>query len=108
MAGTIISDPRRAPQERHMNQEALISDFIERLQQQLDELIPHQTIAAVLDQARRTLRQGFAEFDLVPRRELEAQLAALDSLRRTVEDLERRIGKLERAEAPPRHGDDRR
>jgi BMFP domain-containing protein YqiC len=79
-----------------VNQEALISDFIERLQQQLGELVPHQTVAAVLDQARRTLRQGFAEFDLVPRRELEAQLATLESLRRTVADLESRIGELER------------
>jgi len=79
-----------------VNQEALISDFIERLQQQLADLAPNQTIAAVLDQARHTLRQGFAEFDLVPRRELEAQLAALETLRRTVEDLERRIGQLER------------
>jgi BMFP domain-containing protein YqiC len=79
-----------------VNQEALISDFIERLQQQLGELVPHQTISAVLDQARRTLRQGFAEFDLVPRRELESELATLESLRRTVEDLERRIGQLER------------
>lgn len=81
--------------ERRVNQEALISDFIERLQQQLGEVLPHQSIAAVLEQARRTLRQGFAEFDLIPRRELEAQLAALESLRRTVEDLERRIRALE-------------
>lgn len=78
-----------------MNQEALISDYIERLQRQIAELVPRQSVDAVLEQARRTLRQGFAEFDLVPRRELDAQLAALETLRRTVEDLERRIRELE-------------
>jgi BMFP domain-containing protein YqiC len=78
-----------------VNQEALISDYVERLQRQIAELIPRQSVDAVLEQARRTLRQGFAEFDLVPRRELDAQLAALETLRRTVEDLERRIRELE-------------
>jgi BMFP domain-containing protein YqiC len=78
-----------------MNQEALISDFVERLQQQIDELLPRQSVDAVLEQARRMLRQGFAEFDLVPRRELEAHLASLEELRRTVEDLERRIRAME-------------
>jgi BMFP domain-containing protein YqiC len=78
-----------------VNQEALITDFIERLQKQIGELIPRQSVDAVLEQARRTLRQGFADFDLVPRRELEAQLAALEALRRTVEDLERRVRELE-------------
>jgi BMFP domain-containing protein YqiC len=78
-----------------VNQEAFISDLIERLQRQIGELIPRQSVDAVLEQARRTMRQGFAEFDLVPRRELEAQLAALEALRRTVEDLERRIRELE-------------
>jgi BMFP domain-containing protein YqiC len=78
-----------------MNEEALISDFAERLQQRIDELLPRQSVDAVLEQARRTLRQGFADFDLVPRRELEAHLVALEELRRTVEDLERRIRTLE-------------
>jgi BMFP domain-containing protein YqiC len=78
-----------------VNQEAFISDLVERLQRQIGELIPRQSVDAVLEQARRTMRQGFAEFDLVPRRELEAQLAALEVLRRTVEDLERRIRELE-------------
>jgi BMFP domain-containing protein YqiC len=78
-----------------VNQESLISDLVERLQRQLGELLPQQSIDAVLEQARRTLRQGLSELDLVPRRELEAQLATLESLRRTVEDLERRIRTLE-------------
>jgi len=78
-----------------MNQEALISDFVERLQQRLGELLPRQSVDAVLEQAGRTLRQGFADFDLVPRRELEAHLVALEDLRRTVEDLEHRIRELE-------------
>jgi BMFP domain-containing protein YqiC len=78
-----------------MNQEALISDFIERLQQQIGDLLPRRSVDAVVEQARRTLRQGFVEFDLVPRPELDAHLAALEDLRRTVEDLERRIRELE-------------
>ncbi len=78
-----------------MNQEALITDLVEQLQQRLGELLPRQSVDAVLEQARRTLRQGLDDFDLVPRRELTAHLAALESLRRTVEDLERRIRELE-------------
>lgn len=78
-----------------MNREALITDFMERLQQQIDDLLPRQSVDAVLEQARRALRQGFADFDLVPRRELEAHMTALEELRRTVEDLERRIRALE-------------
>ena len=78
-----------------MNQESLISDLVERLQRQLGELVPQPSIDAVLELARRTLRQGLSELDLVPRRELEAQLATLESLRRTVVDLARRIRALE-------------
>jgi BMFP domain-containing protein YqiC len=79
-----------------MSQEALISDFVERLQQRLGQLLPRHSVDAVLEQAGRTLRQGFAEFVRVPRRELDAQLVVLEELRRTVEDLERRIRALER------------
>lgn len=78
-----------------MTQEALITDFIERLQQRIGALLPSQSVDAVLEQARRTLRQGFEDFDLVPRRELEPHMATLEELRRTVEDLERRIRELE-------------
>lgn len=78
-----------------MNQEALISDFVERLAQRLGALLPRQSLDAVLEQASRTLRQGFADFDLVPRRELDSHLLALEELRRTVEDLEHRIRELE-------------
>ncbi len=82
-----------------MNQEALISDVVGRLRQTLGGLLPGgsaDTVAdAVLEQARAALRQGLDDFDLVPRRELEGHLDALESLRRTVEDLERRIRQLE-------------
>lgn len=78
-----------------MNQESLISDFVERLQQQIGALLPSASVDAVLEQARRALRQGFSDFDLVPRRELDAHLAVVDDLRRSVEDLERRIHELE-------------
>ena len=78
-----------------MNREALITDFIERLQQQITELVPRQSVDAVLEQARRTLHQGFSELDLVPRSELTAHLRTLEQLRDTVESLERRIRELE-------------
>jgi BMFP domain-containing protein YqiC len=78
-----------------MNQEALISDVVARLGQTIGGLLPGGSADAVLDQARSALRQGLDEFDLVPRRELEGHLEALESLRRTVEDLERRIRELE-------------
>jgi BMFP domain-containing protein YqiC len=77
------------------NQDALINDFLERLQQQVAGLLPRERIDAVLEQARRAMRQGFADFDLVPRRELDAHLATLQRLMNTVEDLERRIRALE-------------
>ncbi len=79
-----------------MSEETLIGDFAQRLKERLDDLLPRQSVDAVVEQARRTLRQGFAELDLVPRRELDGHLAALEELRRTVEDLERRIRALER------------
>jgi BMFP domain-containing protein YqiC len=77
------------------SQDALISTFVERLQQQIAGLLPQDRVDAVMEQLRRALRQGFSEFDLVPRRELEAHLATVDRLTRTVEDLERRIRALE-------------
>ncbi|MAT83528.1 MAG: hypothetical protein CMQ43_14725 [Gammaproteobacteria bacterium] len=78
-----------------MNQEALISDVVGRLRQALGGLLPGGSADAVLDQARAALRQALDDVDLVPRRELEGHLDALESLRRTVEDLERRIRELE-------------
>lgn len=78
-----------------MNQEAIVSDFVERLGQAIAGLLPGGSADAVLEQARRALRQGFDDFDLVPRRELEGHFTALEDLRRTVEDLERRIRELE-------------
>lgn len=79
-----------------MSREALISDLVERLQQRLGALLPRQSLNAVLEQVRATLRQAFAELDLVPRRELDDRVEELEQLRRTVEDLERRIRELER------------
>ena len=86
-----------------MNLEALISDIVGRLRQALGGLLPRGSVDAagntmadaVLEQARAALRQGLDDFDLVPRRELEGHLEALEALRRTVEDLERRIRELE-------------
>lgn len=95
-----------------MNQEALISDVVGRLRQALGGLLPGGSVDGadmadmsdmagtnladtVLEQARAALRQGLDDFDLVPRRELEGHLEAIEALRRTVEDLERRIRELE-------------
>ena len=78
-----------------MNREALVSDFIERLQRQIGELLPAQSVDAVLDQARRALRQGVGDLELVSRQELEGHLLALRQLRDTVLALEQRILALE-------------
>lgn len=89
--------PHEGQQQRHRAgpQEAFVSGVLERLQQNLASLVPDGAIDAVLEQARQGLRQGFAELDLVPRRELDAHLAVIDELRRDVEDLERRLRLLE-------------
>jgi BMFP domain-containing protein YqiC len=84
------------PEESRVeNQDAVISTFVERVQQEIRGLLPRDRVDAVMDQLRRALRQGFSDLDLVPRRELEAHLATVDRLTRTVEDLERRIRALE-------------
>jgi BMFP domain-containing protein YqiC len=78
-----------------MQREALISDFIERLQRQIGELLPAQSVEAVLEQARRALRQGFGDLELVSRQELEGHLQALRALNDQVAVLEQRIHALE-------------
>jgi BMFP domain-containing protein YqiC len=78
-----------------VNQEAMITDLLERLRQQLRSAVPSQAMDAAMEQARRALHQGLAEFDLVSRRELDAHLQTLAQLQHTVERLERRIGELE-------------
>lgn len=80
---------------RDSSQEAFVTDVLARLQKSMDSVLPPGSIDSVLDQARQSLRQGFAELDLVPRRELDAHLAVIDELRRDVEDLERRVRQLE-------------
>lgn len=78
-----------------MNQETFITQFMERLRQQLGDLLPQARLDAVMDQARRALHQEFSDLDLVPRRELEARFRTLDELQRTVEALEARLRTLE-------------
>jgi BMFP domain-containing protein YqiC len=80
-----------------MNREALVSDFIERLQRQISELLPSQSVDAVLDHARRTLRQGIGDLELVSRQELDGHLQVLRELRETVRTLEQRVRTLEAA-----------
>lgn len=78
-----------------MNRDALIADFLERLKRQIGELLPPQSVEAVLDQARRALRQGMGEFELVSRQELEGHVAALRAVRDTVATLEARVRAVE-------------
>ena len=78
-----------------VNQETIVTDLMNRLRDQLRNAIPSQTLDAAMDQARRALHQGLAEFDLVSRQELDAHLKTLAQLQQTVERLERRIGELE-------------
>ena len=77
------------------HQETIVTDLMNRLRDQLSSAIPSQTLDAAMDQARRVLHQGLAEFDLVSRQELDAHLNTLAQLQLTVERLERRIGELE-------------
>jgi len=77
------------------NDDAVITSFMERLRQQIEALLPEDSVNSVLEQARSALAQGFAEFELVPRHELDAHLAALQQLTQTIKDLEQRIAELE-------------
>ena len=77
--------------------ETVITSLMERLREQIEMLLPEDSVNSVLQQARSTLRQGFAEFELVPRRELDGHLKALKQLTDTIKDLEQRIAELETA-----------
>jgi BMFP domain-containing protein YqiC len=77
--------------------ETVITSLMERLREQIEMLLPEDSVNSVLQQAGSTLRQGFAEFELVPRRELDGHLAALKQLTDTIKDLEQRIAELESA-----------
>jgi BMFP domain-containing protein YqiC len=82
-------------QTRTRTDDAVIGSFMERLLEQIEALLPEDSVNSVLEQARAALRQGFAEFDLVPRHELDGHLAALGQLTETIKDLEARIARLE-------------
>jgi BMFP domain-containing protein YqiC len=75
--------------------DTVIATFIERLRQQIQAVLPEDSVNKVLGQAKTTLSQGFAEFELVARLELDGHLAALEQLTGTVKDLEARIAELE-------------
>ena len=77
--------------------ETVITSLMERLREQIEMLLPEDSVNSVLQQARSTLRQGFAEFEQVPHRELDGHLAALKQLTDTIKDLEQRIAELETA-----------
>ncbi|MDH3642074.1 MAG: accessory factor UbiK family protein [Gammaproteobacteria bacterium] len=92
-----MSDSRfgNTPGGSPFGDDAVMTTFLERLQQQIQALVPEDSVAAVLEQARSVLRQGFAEFELVPRHELDGHLAALEGLNQTIKALEQRIARLE-------------
>ena len=75
--------------------EAVISSFMERLAKQIQALLPEDSVNTVLEQARTALRDGFADFELVGRSELDGHLASLQHLTQTIKELERRIARLE-------------
>ena len=81
--------------QENTHQETIVTDLMNRLRDQLSSAVPSQALDAAMDQARRVLHQGLAEFDLVSRQELDAHLNTLVQLQQTVERLERRIGELE-------------
>ena len=75
--------------------EAVITSFVERLAKQIQALLPEDSVNTVLEQARTALRDGFADFELVGRSELDSHLASLEQLTQTIKELERRIAQLE-------------
>ena len=75
--------------------EAVITSFVERLAKQIQALLSEDSVNAVLEQARTALRDGFADFELVGRSELDGHLASLEQLTQTIKELEHRIAQLE-------------
>ena len=53
---------RTGRKQRPVNQEAIITDLLERLREQLRSAVPSQAMDAAMEQARRALHQGLAEF----------------------------------------------
>ena len=91
--------PSHSSYSNSYREDAAITSFLEQLQERLQEqiqaLLPEEAVNSVLEQTRAALSQGFAEFQLVPRHELDGHLAALEQLTRTIKDLEARIADLE-------------
>jgi BMFP domain-containing protein YqiC len=75
--------------------EAVITSFVERLAKQIQALLSEDSVNAVLEQARTALRDGFTDFELVGRSELDGHLASLEQLTQTIKELEHRIAQLE-------------
>ena len=68
-----------------------LEDLIRRLRDALGD-----APASLIDGMRPVLDGFFQQFQLVPRREYDAQLASLSTLEDKVADLEARIAELER------------
>jgi BMFP domain-containing protein YqiC len=81
--------------EEQTHDEGVITSFMARLRQQIEAVIPEDTVDVVMGKARAALKEGFADFELVGRHELDAHLAALQQLTQTIKELEQRIARLE-------------
>lgn len=69
-----------------------LDSLLSRLREALGELAPEP----LLNRMKPVLEGFLAQFQLVPKREYDAHMAALTRLEATVTDLERRIAELER------------
>jgi BMFP domain-containing protein YqiC len=69
-----------------------LDSLLSRLREALGELAPEP----LLNRMKPVLEGFLAQFQLVPKREYDAHMAALKRLEATVTDLERRIAELER------------
>ena len=69
-----------------------LEGLFSRLRDTLGELAPEP----LLDRMKPVIEGFLTQFQLVPKREYEAHMAALERLEDTVADLEARIAELER------------
>lgn len=71
---------------------------LESLLVRLRDTLADATPEPLANRIRPVLEGFFEQFQLVPKREYDAQLAALTRLEQTVADLEARIDQLERSD----------
>lgn len=72
-----------------------VAAFLADIRHHIESLIPADSLARVLQEVQEAAKRRLGDFELVPRREFDAHLAALTSLNQRVRDLEQRISTLE-------------